>query len=169
MTIVVAVEHPDGVHLGCDSAITADDALDASHDPKWWRRGEVLVAYAGDLRAVALARATHARQRAPREDLDAYAERLASRTRAMLRAERIASHELELMLVARGRVYTISAGVVLRSAYGYAAIGSGTDLALGSLASTEYSDPDTRVRLALEATVRHSSACAAPLHFECVR
>lgn len=58
---------------------------------------------------------------------------------------------------------------VSRSAWGYAAIGSGAPFALGSLASTEYHSPDERVRIALAAAVRHSVSCAEPLRFEIVR
>lgn len=169
MTIIVAIEHGAEVHIGCDSAITTADRVDALHGPKWWTRGEVLVAYAGDLRAVAVAREAHARQRHPREDVEAYVDRLARRTRAALRKARIAPAELELLVVLRGRAYVVTDGVKTRSAYGYAAIGSGSDLALGSLASTEYSPPEDRVRLALEATARHSSSCAEPFHSDVVR
>jgi ATP-dependent protease HslVU (ClpYQ) peptidase subunit len=52
---------------------------------------------------------------------------------------------------------------IFRSADGYAAIGSGQDFALGSLASTAYLlDPEKRVAVALRAAARHCVSVVSP-------
>jgi ATP-dependent protease HslVU (ClpYQ) peptidase subunit len=46
----------------------------------------------------------------------------------------------------------------------YLAMGSGGDLALGSLYSTKnYKDPRKRVNLAVQAAINHSTSCKGPI------
>lgn len=163
MTVVVAVDWDDGaVVVGCDSSIVRDDARETVDTPKWWIHHGVLVAFAGDLHAARIAREAHHRQRAPGVDVLAYVERLNARTRAALRRERIAMDSLDLLVAVRGRAYVIASNAVTRSEYGYAAIGSGEEYALGSLASTERQAPTWRVEQAIAAAARHSSTCSPP-------
>jgi hypothetical protein len=61
-----------------------------------------------------------------------------------------------------GRIWTVLTNVADRVRDGYAAIGSGGDLALGMLAATEAPLED-RVRRAVEFACRHHAGCAPPV------
>lgn len=162
MTVVVAIESEGAVHVACDASITAGDSRETSAEPKWWQHHGVLVAYAGDLRAAMIARDTHRRQRPPTVDSLAYVERLRERTRRAFKRERIAADAVHLLVALRGRAYVVASGVVTRSEYGYCAIGTGAEYALGSLA-TSSGDPALRVRAAVDAAIRHSASCGGPV------
>jgi hypothetical protein len=73
-------------------------------------------------------------------------------------------HERWLLLVGvGGRLFRVCSHLsVSESATGYAAIGSGGALAMGSLASTEGQPPRRRVELALRAAERHNGFVAPP-------
>jgi ATP-dependent protease HslVU (ClpYQ) peptidase subunit len=169
MTIVAALEHDDAVWIACDSIVSSGDTVDALGSPKWRRRGDVIVAWCGDVSTAQAIETAHRRQRAPGVDVLAYVYRVAAQTRRTIRARRVAYSEVSLLVAVAGRVWSVDGnGAVMRSEWGYAAIGSGAELALGSLASTS-GDPSARVVAAVRAACRHSSSCAEPVRVESIR
>jgi len=72
------------------------------------------------------------------------------------------------IMVYRGRIFTLQSDCAI-SEYDrpYTAIGSGAELALGSLCTTELYDilPKERLTLALKSAVRHNIYCSAPFDF----
>lgn len=166
MTLVVAVEHPRGVVLGCDSFAGDDDLRDTTDGPKWVQiDAHTVVAYAGSF---ALGRVLEHGPRPPvrraRERVDRYVYRLAVAVWAAAHAAGVPRDEGELLLVHGGRVWVDSGGgSTVRSGHGYAAIGSGTAPALAALAVTAGDeDPERRVRAVLAAVARHHQQVCAP-------
>ncbi len=165
MTAVVAVEYEGGVVVGCDSAITTDDGTrDLIDEPKWWRRGAALVAYAGDLQTAQAIKTATVRHRPASRDPALYVGALALKARDEIKRLAL-SEDVSLLVALRGRVYVVELSGFARSAHGYAAIGSGAPFALGSLASTK-GDAHDRVTAALAAAARHSATCAPPFRVE---
>lgn len=170
MSVVIALESPSGVVVGCDSWFGNEDTSDSLDREKWFTVGEVLVCWVGDARVPHAAEHAGWRHRRRRgEGAHSLVRRLAERLRALHLKRRVAVAETDYMFVCDGRVWLgDSYAVVTHSRHGYSAIGAGADFALGSLASTE-GDPELRVQWALLAAERHSPKVAAPFRIhECV-
>lgn len=78
------------------------------------------------------------------------------------------SHDNETMIGFRGRLFVVSSDYAIReSVDSYCAIGSGEELALGSLFSTEKlrMSPQQRLELALDAASYHSNSVRSPYTF----
>lgn len=168
MSLVLAVEGADGVHVGCDSFIGTSSLRDLTDGPKWfWHSRELLVGYVGDLRAAHVAAlAPRTRHTRAEEDVD-YLRRVADVLRQThgARAVELAKGTSFLMAY-RGRCYEMQFDYsVFRNGLGYTAIGAGADVALGALAATPDMPPPERVKLALEVAVRHCPQVAAPLRY----
>lgn len=72
---------------------------------------------------------------------------------------------LSCLVVVGGRLFTIQEDwAVWRSLEGYAAIGSGSSVSLGSLFSSAEYSADYRCSLAVQAASHHVPTCAGPVH-----
>jgi ATP-dependent protease HslVU (ClpYQ) peptidase subunit len=176
MTVIAAVEHPGGVLVGCDSCVAAGEVLDTLDHPKWFRRrGGLLVAYAGSVR-VAQAAELSPRWRMQREgegDVDYLVNVVATAVRRAVNAAPGARNgEACYLLAYRGRVYEMAGNcVVVRSAHGYGAIGSGEAYAKGALGALlgGGTPPRDALRASLRLAERHAVGCKAPFRIVDVR
>ena len=171
VTLVVAVEAPSAAVasaasavVGCD-AFAGDDTLrDTVDGPKWLQvDARTLVAYAGSF---ALGRALEHGPRPPvrraRERVDRYVYRLARSIWTAATAAGVPRDEGELLLAHEGKVWVdAGGGAIVRSGWGYAAIGAGAPQALAVLAAVEGA-AEGRVRAALRATARHCPQVSEP-------
>lgn len=168
MTVIAAVEHPGGVLVGCDSCVAAGDALDTLDHPKWFRRrGGLLVAYAGSVRVAQAAELAPGwrGQREGEGDVDYLVNVVATAVRRAVNAAPGARNgEASYLLAYRGRVYEMAGNcVVIRSAFGYGAIGSGESCAKGALSALVGKVPPREaLRAALAAAERHALGCKRP-------
>jgi len=167
MTVVVAVESPGGVLVGCDAFVGNADSRDVTVAPKWWRRAGLLIAYAGDILVPQVAACAPARFRRRVLESDAdFVTRYARALREIHRERRVSFGQTDYLIAYRDGAYLVqSDATVVRSAHGYAAIGAGEDFALGSLATSEGRPPMARVTAALEAAERHATQVARPWRF----
>lgn len=139
--------------------------------PKWFYKGSnLLIAYAGDLRAAQTAEiAPRFRRRHGHEAEQAYVQGVVvEAVRHAHKAYEAAKKDADFaFLVAyNGKLYTIQEDYsVVRSHYGYAAIGAGQYLALGALAALDEAlPPRERLERALKAAARHATTVCRPFH-----
>lgn len=175
MTAIVGVEGPSSVWLGADAAATwPDHSRQTLTSEKVWRHGEWVFGSCGSLRLLQLLRYALVVPQAPDgdDDLDRFlVTDFIDAVRAILIDAGVTQSkdgvetmdESDFVVGLRGRLYTVQGDFsVVRSTLGYAATGSGIDLALGSLYSTRGRSPRARVRQALEAAATHNASVAPP-------
>jgi len=167
MTAICAVEHAGGAVLACDSFVGDESYRDLTDSPKWTRRGGIIIACAGNVRASHIAEhARFRRQRANESDFDYLTSAVAESIRDAHDDRDVSDENFQAVILFRSKVYCmLDEYAVLRSLHGYAAIGAGADVLLGSLASTDGQKPRARAEIALNAAARHSNHVSAPFHF----
>jgi ATP-dependent protease HslVU (ClpYQ) peptidase subunit len=171
VTVVVGVEAPGGVWLGCDSRVSTGESLDVLRAPKWFRLGAVVLGWSGDLRAsqVALTLPPPA-LRKPREPALSYLLRAVVEPLRHHLEQRGIPWSGDWLLVSERRVYTLQVDwSLVASARGYAAVGGGAPYALGALDALAASAPATRVTAALTAASVHCPFVGPPFHVLRVR
>lgn len=169
MTVLVAVESPDGVWLGTDSFLGSEGVRDLHDGPKWRRVGPLVVAFAGSVRFAQGLAGLKVKGRPKRgESVPDWLARVV--VAPLLEAgtwSRSGSSGSSLLMLCGGRIYEMGDDLgIARSARGFAAAGAGYEYAYGSLHSTSHMDAPFRVRAALEAACEFSPLCCAPLHVE---
>ncbi len=168
MTCIVALERAGQVYLAGDSFAGGEGEANLTDLPKVQRIGSVAVGFCGSFAA----------ERIAREVLGAYAKRKLSRVQIETVAQQIRDEAKRLDLIRDGEwdawfligcdgeaLIVQSDFSVVRSAKGYAAIGSGADYALGALfVSAKEKAPKEILLGALRAAAFHSTTVRGPFH-----
>ncbi len=171
MTAVAGLVHGNRVYLGADSALSSNEALTITRDPKVFARSDGIVAgYCGSVRFGQLLALTPFPRRGP--NLDIWVRQ--DVCKALRQAARDCGYELgdsdhqddsQALLGVDGELYVIDVGAVAwRAADPYAAVGSGAAWAAGSL-YTSTGRPRARLTKALEAAERHCVSVRGPWAF----
>lgn len=179
MTCVVGLEHAGAVYLGGDSALTYTDSgsIVVVRDPKVFARGPLVIGTSNDARILQLV--GHSFD--PPEHADGVDDMryvvvdLVAGLKSLLRKNRLLkkgkeegdSHEAQHLVGYRGAVYLIDTDFqAQRATCGWAAIGSGADIALGSLhtSARRGMSPKERVMAALRASEAHNAHVRRPFH-----
>ena len=167
MTCVCAVEHGGKVYMGGDSAVSwsCDDAVFVATHRKVIRRGGMLLGLAGNLGTCTVAAAGLRPE--PYVSGDPRTHILTAvllPLRALLAEAKMDAEGCDLLIGCASRIYFAGLdGAVHGFDAGYAAIGSGSSYALGSL-HTSRGTPAKRVRQALSAAVAHCASVGGPLY-----
>ncbi|CAN7331901.1 hypothetical protein [Neorhizobium tomejilense] len=175
MTCIVALQHNGKVYVGGDAAGTSSWSLSQmiSSHPKVFEKSELIIGYSGSFRDGQIVRyATEFPRCHPAMDGHEYlVTNVAEVIRHSLKAhgaihtkDGVDTMEGNFLVAFRDRLYTIHSDLcVLESSRPYVAIGSGEDLALGSLhTSSPDLEPTQRVLLALEAAATHNAGVRPP-------
>ena len=184
MTCVVGIEHETGVYIGGDSAGIAGWQLTVRADPKVFQVGEFLYGIAGSFRMGNLLRYAFAPPPPPkkRKHLHAYmATDFVDALRAVVEAggyrekknEVESLHNASVLIAVRGRLFDLDNDFQIgMPASGYTAIGCGSEVALGSLYTTQDPEhttdglvtyePEIRVHRALGAAEEHNIGVRGP-------
>lgn len=159
--------------MGGDSARTSADGDQTLRSPKIFERRGLLFGFSGEARIIQLLEHVYDFPvPAEGQNIDQFVIRdFCCGLRAFLlenASELLPSLDddeeiWQLLVGVRGRVFRICSHLSCsESATGYEAIGSGSPLALGSLASTEGMTAEERVAKALSAAERHNQSVAGP-------
>lgn len=168
MTAIVGLVHDGAVHIGGDSAGVAGWTLAVRADAKVFRNGPYLCGFTTSFRMGQLIQ--YGTLPKPTGDLHrfmatTFIDALRDALKAGGWAERSNEREAggEFLVGVSGRLFTICGDYqVGENADGYAAVGVGHEIALGSLYSTAGTPAKRRVRLALEAAERHNIGVRGP-------
>lgn len=164
MTCIAAVVEHGRVWMRGDSAVSmGDDAIAIQAEPKVFKIGRVVVGCCGDNVWEACFRRLRV-PRAPGPDLAAWvAADLTDAIRAFIKDNEIESEDSAALLAIGGLLYYVeSDGFPWRVRGRYAAIGSGSGPALGSLRETSRLTPQNRLKRALEASAEHMTSVRPP-------
>lgn len=162
MTVIVGVIGSEGMAVASDSCVSFGAHRDICHD-KLWCVGKMVMGAAGDSLAIQALR-TNLVCTSPGPSIESWASKVLSKAVVKALAGVVPKRRDCELLVATGRhlVEIQSDGAYLIHQRPYAAIGSGTHLALGSLYSTK-GDPVIRSELAVKAACEYSSECQLPI------
>lgn len=152
----------EGTAVSSDSCVSFGTHRDICDD-KLWTVGKLVMGAAGDSLAIQALRA-NLTVTSPGASIESWATRVLSKAILKALAGVHAKRRDCELLVATGRhlVEIQSDGAYLIHQRPYAAIGSGTHLALGSLYSTK-GNPVVRAELAVSAACEYSSECQLPI------
>jgi 20S proteasome alpha/beta subunit len=178
MTCIIGLEYAGAVWMGADSYVGEGHTADSLREPKVHRSGIALLGHSGSYRRLCVLRAERIQLdggawTARKVTLEVVPQMVSILERHGVRHREAGSGPDEsggTVLCIGGRVFEIdSAMSVVRSRYGYSAIGSDARPALGSLASTADLEPRKRVLLALEAAERHTPTVRRPWKILCTK
>ena len=174
MTCVVAIIEDGKIHMGADSLGVGGYACSTRADEKLFYNGKFLIGGTTSFRMLDLLRYKFV---PPVLDPDLTELRRYMCTlfidgvRSVLGEGgfRKKDNEVEkggtFLVAIRGRLFTVWDDFqVAENVEPYAAVGCGTDLALGSLFSTDHLEPKKRIRIALEAAEQFSAGVRRPFH-----
>jgi hypothetical protein len=177
MTCIVGVQHKGRVWIGGDSAGVAGYAITVRADPKVFTNGPYILGFTTSFRMGQLLRYKFKPPTPVDNDLDRFmATRFIDATRDALEqggwlTTTNGNQEGGTFLVGiKGQLYIVDSDFQIgRSALGYDAVGCGSDIALGSLHTTQGMKPRTRIRAALHAAATHSAGVTPPFVLEATR
>lgn len=166
MTLVIGIEDKLGAVMASDSFIGDDEHRDLIDAPKWFKLGQIWCGYAGNIAVAQIIEHTYkAPQPLPRERPSAYLFRVVQGMYEACKAVGSKPDDGQLLLIYKGKVYYVTeGGAPVRSAHGYAAIGSGELQALSALAATAGLEAEERAHRVTEAVCKHCSQVSAPIH-----
>jgi ATP-dependent protease HslVU (ClpYQ) peptidase subunit len=174
MTCIVGIMHDDKVYLGGDSAASTMDGFTTKiRIPKVYQIDEYLIGYAGSFRMGKFIQYNIEFPKPPTwargsEKLDEFINGyLVPHIRKCVKESDLDQNEkedFEFIIGLRGHIFELDENwAAYESAEPYVAIGSGAQIALGSLYSTSnWSNPGKRIRVALEASERYNSYVSSP-------
>ena len=169
MTAIVGYTNGETVWIGADSAISdGGGGVTSSQDPKVFQIDDYLVGYSGDVRA---GQALHYEWEIPRRGHIGLMKFMCSKFVRSLEAclgGGDSKLQAEILVGIRGRLFIVSSDLAVVEEYGQvAAVGSGGDLALGSLLTSPAKlSPGRRLIKALEVAASHSQGVRPPWRSE---
>lgn len=179
MTCIVGMEIPGAVHLGGDSALVDADtgALRVIADPKVFTKNEMIIGCSDNVRIMQLIGHVFQRPVAKPgcDELEYMVGPFVNALRKMLKANDVldasSNMSAQLLVGFRTRLYCVENDFqAYRIANGYAAVGAGSDIALGSLYSTQETNPQLgprplyRIIQALKAAACFNAWVREPFH-----
>ena len=174
MTCIVGLVHEGVVYIGGDSAGVAGFSLTVRADEKVFRNGEFLMGFTTSFRMGQLLRySLKPPRRHPADDINQYmVVDFIDAVRECLKAGGYASKENEteqggtFLVGYSGHLFTVDSDYQVGIPEdGFAAVGSGQDIALGALFTTQgQATPRDRVLTALRSAERFSAGVRGPFH-----
>lgn len=170
MTCIAAIIKDGKCYMAGERAIVDESQQMKSDVPKIWKSGEYLFGYCGTLEGQIIQ--NNFVPPKPNGNIDKFmrTEFLESIREFYQKWDMPAEKESELTLLicVRGKMYEHESVNLTMISYdtNYAAIGSGSAYAMGSLHATQsYKDPKRRLNQALEAAILYSPHCLYPIDF----
>ncbi len=182
MTVIAGLVHEGRVWLGADSAGSNSWTITARADSKLFAVGSALIGCTGSYRGLQVARYAFRPPALP-SGMDPHEYMCTLFVNGLREVWRAAGHvgktnevehvETAMLVGMHGRLWHIDRDLqVGESLDPWVAVGSGGELAIGSLHATAHvvglrDQPEARVRLALQAACHHSPSCGGPLAIRC--
>ena len=174
MTCIVGLVHEGVVYIGGDSAGVGGMSLTVRADEKVFRNGEFLMGFTTSFRMGQLLRySLKPPRRHPADDINQYmVVDFIDAVRECLKAGGYASKEKEteqggtFLVGYSGHLFTVDSDYQVGIPEdGFAAVGSGQDIALGALFATQgQATPRDRVLTALRSAERFNTGVRGPFH-----
>jgi len=170
MTAIVGVTQGTRVYMGSDSAISSDEYIGRSANPKIFKKKGLLIGGAGSSRCWTLIKNNlFPRVRQKKElAIDYIESAVVSGIRKVVKENGGPMEGYTFLVGYRGKLFEVMDDWgVCEYIENYAAIGSGYLPCLGSLYTTaHWKDPVKRIRVALEASAKFVPSVEGPFHIE---
>jgi hypothetical protein len=173
MSVVVGVETDDGVWLAADSRFSDDEATNAISGKIFTTEDGLAFGVVGTLQHAQLIQ-YHLDIELPKENQDEMkwmVTKLVPALRTLCADHQVwewtkkTERGLSLLCVVNGQLFGLQEDwSVWRALEGYAAVGSGTSVALGSLHTSYEYEEKLRCKMAIEASATHVPSCSLPVH-----
>lgn len=175
MTCIVGIEYKGNVYIGCDSAQSDGHFISAVDSPKIFTTGPLTFGYTTSFRFADLLQynlSLPARSEDIVDDKQYLVATAVAAIRETLHKGGFSSIENNresggtALVIYKNKLYTMQDDFsIVRDTDRYASCGSGRNYALGSLATTQGMkvEAEQRVRLALEAAVKHCATVQGPV------
>lgn len=176
MTCIVGIQHRDRVYIGGDSAGVAGYSITVRADSKVFTVGPYIMGFTTSFRMGQLLRYAF-KPPEPTGDLEAFlsttfidAVRTCLKDGGWLSKNKDQEEGGTFLVGVKGQLFSVESDFqVGRPLDGYAAVGCGSDLALGALHATRERGPQWRVQTALAAAAYHSAGVSGPFVMEVSR
>lgn len=170
MTCIVGLIHKDCVYLGGDSAATTGYDVSVMPHPKVFRRDPFLIGYCGSVRAANLIQYSFDPPVIGGDLMHYMVTGFAEKLRTVLSdGGHTYKHnesewvDVQLLIATRGRLFCIETDLQVQEVgMGFDCIGSGSDIAKGSMYSTPKMAPIRRIQLALGAAQQFNAGVRGP-------
>lgn len=176
-TCIVGIEHEGHVYIGGDSAGVKGLSIQTRRDEKVFKNEDFVMGFTSSFRMGQVLRyAFVPPEHSPRKDdmeylvtdfIDAVREAY-KESGFMSKDEESNSAESggTFLLGYKGNLYIVDDDFQVGQTHdGYAAVGCGSDLALGSLYTSSFSDPVERMEVALKAAAHFSAGVRGPFNY----
>ncbi|NDB82068.1 MAG: hypothetical protein EB127_04905 [Alphaproteobacteria bacterium] len=158
------------IYMAGDRGVSDDNTINVSSSPKVWKKEGYLFGYAGSMDGDRIKHLFVPPTPEARVNIDKF---MYGKFLKALRkfyeewwVDVSPSSDFGLIICVKGKIYEHNAADMSLTQYDqdYLAMGSGGDLALGSLYSTKsYKDGRKRANLAVQAAINHSTSCKGPI------
>ncbi len=172
MTCLIGFEQDGEAWIGGDSFFGSDKWRDVMDRPKIFSRGKLLFAFSGNFYAGQIVETipSFAAQRAREDDILYLIRAVASPIWKLHQEKEVAivrgaDDSFSALIGYNSRIYAMLDDYsIVRSKYGYMAIGIGEQYALGALAVTGHLKGQERAEAVLAASAKHCSLVCRPFH-----
>jgi ATP-dependent protease HslVU (ClpYQ) peptidase subunit len=167
MTCIVGIANGDNVWIGGDRSSSDGNTILSLSRPKVTRCGDYLIGYAGSLGIGQLAQMIElppAVKNIEKVLRTTFIKSLKTAIEEFGNASHLEDNSTEFLIGVKGRLFEISSDDWQVGEYEYSAIGSGNNIALGSLHTTQnWKDQERRIKFALDAAITLSPSCQGPI------
>lgn len=167
MTCIVGIAKDDVVYIGGERAASDGNTLLPLNRPKVKRCGDYLIGFAGSLGIGELAHfidlppITSNIEKTLRTS---FVKKLKDAIEEYGNASHLDDNSTDWLVGVNGRLFEISSEDWSVCEFSESAIGSGNNIALGSLYTTRnWNDQERRIRISLQAAVEISPSCSGPI------
>lgn len=171
MTCIAALADGNNVYMAGDRGMGDGSIILSTHTTKVCIRGKYILGFAGSMGIGQLIKYVNLPD--PKGDLDMILRLdLVKNLRDAIDAFGITpneNNETDFLVGVRGRLFEINTSDWQVAEYSQTAIGSGAEIALGSLhTSRTWKSPEKRLRSALDAAIELSPGCVGPVDILCL-
>lgn len=178
MTVIVGLECDDCVYIGGDSAATSQPDLDSTitTNSKVFYNGNLLFGFSSSFRIGQLLR--YSLKILPMKkgmnEIEYLVTHVADRIRKLCNDKGTLKKDNDggddyidskILCCVNGKLFSIEPDLgIVKSAFGYDAVGCGSNYALGAMYATKNLNmsPEQRIKIALESACIHNASCRAP-------
>ena len=168
MTCIVGIAKDDVVYIGGERASSDGNTLITLTRPKVQRCGDYLIGYAGSQGIGQLAQMIDLppgnSKNIEKVLRTTFIKSLKSAIEEYGNASTVDDNSTDWLIGVQGRLFEISSEDWQVGEYSYSSIGSGNNIALGSLHTTQnWKDQEKRIHVALDAAITLSPTCQGPM------
>jgi ATP-dependent protease HslVU (ClpYQ) peptidase subunit len=167
MTCIVGIAHEGKVYMGGERGVSDENTIMSMSVPKIHTRGDWVFGYSDSV-AIGQLLDFIALPPAGKNPYTTLRLNIVEEYKKAIESYSIVSpeHSADILIGAQGRLFEFSTTDFSVIEIGEGSVGSGHQIALGSLYTTRtWKDQEKRIKVAIEAAIEFSTGCAKPIDF----